>query len=100
MLAFFLTFFLGIGEMLLLSVVLKAALAGDMKRVLIFIPLKLVLYVAIITPVVLLLENSLALAAAGFCVGLPGAAIIYAVISSRKKTAAKGDDGVGNGSDN
>lgn len=100
MLAFFLTLFLGIGEMLLLSTVLKNALAGDMKKTLIFILIKLLLYAAVITTVVLLPKTSLVPAAVGFCIGLPGAAIVYTVVTVKKKSSVKGDDGVENGTDN
>ena len=97
--AFLIAFVTGVLEMLLLNAVLKNALGGNTKKTVLFILLKLVLYVACIASVMLLFKADITKAALGFAFGLPGAAIAFAV-SGIIKNKKEGDGACENRRDN
>lgn len=102
MVAGIITAVLGALEMLLLNAVLKYVLAGNIKKTVLLIIIKLALYGAAITLIMLTMKDSLIAAAIGFSVGLPGAAIVTTIISlcRNKKAATKGDERLGHSENN
>ena len=103
MVGFFVALLLGVAQIYFLNVVLKSAVGGKTKKMLIFIFLKIALYAAVIVPLMLCFESQIKGAAIGFAIGMPVAAITYTVITmnrQKKEKPKEGGDIVGHGEDN
>ncbi len=94
MISFILMVLLGVCQFFVLKRLLLAVLKGDFKNTAIMLVLKFALYGGVLSFVLLVLKDNPLYAGAGFCAGLPGAVITYAVFSliKNKKSHKKGDD--------
>lgn len=98
LLSFVLMAMLGFGQFFVLKYLLKNVLDGNMKKTLVFLLLKLALYGIGLPVVFIVLKEDILLSASGFCVGLPGAVLVFAIknilFAKNKKSDGKGDDKV------
>lgn len=89
----------GVAEAFLLNLLIKGALSGNIKKTAAFLFLKLLIYAAAVSVIMLFFQNYIIKAALGYCLGLPGAVLIFTAVSIFKnKKGGKGENG--NGSDN
>ncbi len=94
MLAFLFCLAVGFSQTVLLSIVLKGAFAGDMKKAVIALLLKLAVYGTGFTVLYFFFLKSVIYAGAGFIAGVV-ASVIYVVLKAKKDSASekiKGDE--------
>lgn len=95
MLAFAITAVTGVVQALLLNTVLKSALSGDFKKTAVFLFLKLIAYAAVIIVIMLAFKAYIVKAALGYCLGLPGAALVFSaveIIKNKKRGDEKNEN--------
>ena len=89
MISFVLMMALGIGQFIILKLLLGAVLKGDFKKTAIYMLVKFALYGAVLPLVFLVLKENIYFAAAGFCVGLPGAVAFFGIFTLLKNVSEK-----------
>lgn len=89
----------GVAEAYLLNFLIKGALSGNIKKTAVFLLLKLLVYAAAVSVIMLFFQNYIIKAALGYCLGLPGAVLIFTAVSIfNNKKGGNGENG--NGTDN
>lgn len=95
MLAFVIAAVTGVVQALILNIVLKSALSGDFKKTVGFLFLKLAVYAAVIAVIMLAFKAYIVKAALGYCLGLPGAALVFCavgIINNKKRGDEKNEN--------
>lgn len=70
----------GVTQAFLLNLLIKNALSGNIKKTALYLFLKLLIYAATVTALVLSVKAYIINAALGYCLGLPGAALIFTAV--------------------
>lgn len=70
----------GVAQAFLLSALIKNALSGNLKKTALYLFLKLLIYASAVTALVLCFKAYIINAALGYCLGLPGAALIFTAV--------------------